>query len=103
VRAAVAIAATLILREEKPLRQALALNFLGLLLSLWFFASQAPDVAMAEITVGAAAQPLVFLAILTRLHRKPGHPEDARAAGNVRGADEARAAGGDARKEAGRG
>jgi energy-converting hydrogenase B subunit D len=65
-----AATATLLLRAGTPLRQILALNFLGLLLALLFFAYRAPDVALAEIAVGAAAQPLVYLAILARLHRK---------------------------------
>jgi energy-converting hydrogenase B subunit D len=70
-----AATATMVLRESAPLRQILALNFLGLALALLFLAYQAPDAALAEIAVGAAAQPLVYLAVLSRLHRK-GNPQD---------------------------
>jgi energy-converting hydrogenase B subunit D len=69
-----AVTATWVLREGAPLRQILALNFLGMVLGMLFLAYQAPDVALAEIAVGAAAQPLVYLAVLSRLHRK-GNPQ----------------------------
>ncbi len=47
-----------------PGRQVFALAINGLVLSLLFFALQAPDVALSEFTVGTVAVPLLFLATL---------------------------------------
>jgi energy-converting hydrogenase B subunit D len=48
-----------------PRLQVLALAINGLVLSLLFFALQAPDVALSEIVVGTVTVPLLFLATLT--------------------------------------
>jgi energy-converting hydrogenase B subunit D len=48
-----------------PRLQVFALAINGLVLSLLFFALQAPDVALSEIVVGTVAVPLLFLATLT--------------------------------------
>ena len=48
-----------------PRRQVFALAANGLVLSLLFFALQAPDVALSELAVGTVAVPLLFLATLT--------------------------------------
>jgi uncharacterized MnhB-related membrane protein len=47
-----------------PRRQVFAMAANGLVLTLLFFALQAPDVAMSELAVGTAAVPLLFLAAL---------------------------------------
>lgn len=47
-----------------PRRQVFALAINGLVLSLLFFALQAPDVALSELAVGTVAVPLLFLATL---------------------------------------
>ncbi len=53
---------TVLIRD--PVRQAISLGIMGLLLALLFFAFQAPDVALSEITVGSIALPgMLFLAI----------------------------------------
>ncbi len=59
--------------SRNPLQQVLALGANGLVLSLLFMALQAPDVAFAELIVGAAALPLLFLVVLAsiRMDRKP--------------------------------
>jgi len=60
-----------------PRRQVLALSVNGLVLALLFMALQAPDVAFAEIVVGAAAVPLLFLVVLAsiRMDRSPRAPD----------------------------
>jgi uncharacterized MnhB-related membrane protein len=61
-----------------PRRQVLALSVNGLVLALLFMALQAPDVAFAEITVGAAAVPLLFLVVLAsmKMDRSPRAPDE---------------------------
>jgi len=63
--------------SRRPLRQVLALSVNGLVLALLFMALQAPDVAFAEIAVGAAAVPLLFLVVLAsmRMDRSPRAPD----------------------------
>jgi uncharacterized MnhB-related membrane protein len=60
-----------------PLRQVVALSVNGMVLALLFMALQAPDVAFAEIVVGAAAVPLLFLVVLAsiRMDRSPRAPD----------------------------
>jgi energy-converting hydrogenase B subunit D len=62
-----------------PRRQVIALSVNGLALAVLFMALQAPDVAFAEITVGAAAVPLLFLVVLAsiKMDRNPRAPDDA--------------------------
>lgn len=50
---------------REPHFQVFALAANGLVLSLLFFALQAPDVALSELAVGTVAVPLLFLATLT--------------------------------------
>jgi uncharacterized MnhB-related membrane protein len=61
-----------------PRWQVLALSVNGLVLALLFMALQAPDVAFAEITVGAAAVPLLFLIVLAsmKMDRSPRPPDE---------------------------
>jgi len=62
---------------RNPRRQVLALSANGLVLAVLFMALQAPDVAFAEITVGAAAVPLLFLVVLAsvKMDRSPRAPD----------------------------
>ena len=53
-----------------PRRQVLAIAANGLVLTLLFMALQAPDVAFAEIAVGAAATPLLFMVALASMRMK---------------------------------
>jgi uncharacterized MnhB-related membrane protein len=64
--------------SRTPRRQVLALSVNGLVLALLFMALQAPDVAFAEITVGAAAVPLLFLIVLAsmKMDRSPRPPDE---------------------------
>ena len=55
---------------REPRRQVLAIAANGFVLTLLFMALQAPDVAFAEIAVGAAATPLLFLVALSSMRMK---------------------------------
>ncbi len=63
----VAIAGTGVVLTREPRRQVLAIAANGFVLTLLFMALQAPDVAFAEIAVGAAATPLLFLVTLASM------------------------------------
>ncbi|HEX3970114.1 MAG TPA: DUF4040 domain-containing protein [Stellaceae bacterium] len=67
-----AAAGTGVVLTRDPRRQIFAIAANGLVLSILFFALQAPDVALSELAVGTAATPLMFLAILAaiRMDRK---------------------------------
>jgi len=72
-----AASGTGVVLTRTPLRQVLALSVNGAVLALLFMALQAPDVAFAEIVVGAAAVPLLFLVVLAsiRMDRSPRAPD----------------------------
>ena len=69
----VAISGTGVALSRKPRRQVFAMAVNGMVLALLFMALQAPDVAFAEVAVGAAALPLLFLVILgsIKMDRSP--------------------------------
>lgn len=60
--------------SRDPRRQVFAMAVNGLVLTLLFFALQAPDVALSELAVGTAATPLLFLVTLAsiRMTRERG-------------------------------
>ena len=66
----VALAGTGVVLSREPRRQVLAIAANGLALSILFMALQAPDVAFAEIAVGSAATPLLFLVALASMRIK---------------------------------
>jgi uncharacterized MnhB-related membrane protein len=72
-----AASGTGVVLTRTPLRQVVALSVNGAVLALLFMALQAPDVAFAEIVVGAAAVPLLFLVVLAsiRMDRSPRAPD----------------------------
>ena len=70
-----AVSGTGVALSRTPRRQVLAMAANGMVLALLFMALQAPDVAFAEIAVGSAALPLLFLVVLASNkmdHGKPG-------------------------------
>ncbi len=69
VLAFVAIAGTGVVLTRDPLKQAIAISFYGILLSLMFFLFQAPDVSLSQIVVGAVALPLMMLLALAKVRR----------------------------------
>ncbi len=54
----------------EPVRQAIAASLFGALLTILFLVLQAPDVALAEIAVGAAFFPLLLLLALAKSVRE---------------------------------
>jgi uncharacterized MnhB-related membrane protein len=60
-------AGTGVVLSRDPRRQIFAIAANGLVLSILFFALQAPDVALSELAVGTAATPLMFLVILAAI------------------------------------
>lgn len=66
----VAVAGTGVVLSREPRRQVLALAVNGFVLAILFMALQAPDVAFAEIAVGSAATPLLFLVALASMRMK---------------------------------
>jgi energy-converting hydrogenase B subunit D len=61
--------ATAVVFTRDPLRQAIVLSVYGVILTVFFLALQAPDVALSELTVGATALPLMILAALSKTLR----------------------------------
>jgi energy-converting hydrogenase B subunit D len=66
----VAAAGLGVVLTREPPKQAVVVSLYGLLLALMFFLFQAPDVALAQITVGAVALPLMILLALAKIRRK---------------------------------
>ena len=66
----VAAGATLVVRTRDRVRLVLVLSVYGMLLSILFFAFQAPDVTLSELAVGAIALPLILLLTIAKV-RKP--------------------------------
>ncbi len=66
----VAAGALLVVRTKDRTRLVLVLSVYGMLLTILFFAFQAPDVALSELTVGAVALPLILLLTISKV-RKP--------------------------------
>jgi energy-converting hydrogenase B subunit D len=60
----VAATGTTVALSRVPRRQVMAMAANGLALALLFMALQAPDVAFAELAVGTAVLPLLFLIVL---------------------------------------
>ena len=76
----VAAGGTAVVLTRDPRRQAMMLGLFGMGLTLLFLVLQAPDVALAEATVGAAATPLMILVVLANVRgaerrRGPGAGE----------------------------
>jgi energy-converting hydrogenase B subunit D len=66
----VAAGALVVVRTKDRVRLVLVLSVYGILLAVLFFAFQAPDVALSEITVGTVALPLILLLAIAKV-RKP--------------------------------
>lgn len=63
----VAVAALCVVRTRDTTCQVLALTFYGLVLAVMFFVFHAPDVALSQIALGAAALPLMVILALARM------------------------------------
>lgn len=68
--AGVVIVGPVVVLSREPAAQTIALTFYGLLLGVMFLVFQAPDVALAQLVVGAVALPILVLLTLARMRRK---------------------------------
>jgi len=66
----VAAGATLVVRTRDRVRLVLVLSGYGMLLAILFFAFQAPDVTLSELTVGAIALPLILLLAIAKVRKR---------------------------------
>ncbi|MFJ6216388.1 hydrogenase subunit MbhD domain-containing protein [Streptomyces sp. NPDC092296] len=64
-----AAAATAAALTREPVRQAVLLAVLGVVLAVLFTVLQAPDVALSQLAVGSAVTPLLILLTVRRLRR----------------------------------
>ncbi len=76
--ALVALVGPAVVLTRDPRAQALVLTFYGLCLGLLFVAYQAPDVALAQLVVGAVALPLMVLLALAKMRRSRVHRDGER-------------------------
>ncbi|MEU0383326.1 hydrogenase subunit MbhD domain-containing protein [Streptomyces chartreusis] len=70
----VAASATAAVATRDPVRQALVLSVLGVVLAVLFTVLQAPDVGLSQLAVGSALTPL-FLLLTVRKVRRRGRRE----------------------------
>ncbi|MGH9068182.1 MAG: Na(+)/H(+) antiporter subunit B [Acidimicrobiales bacterium] len=66
----VAAGATGVVLMREPVRQVVFLGIYGVLLTVLFFAFQAPDVALSQLTIGAVVLPLLILLTLAKTRRQ---------------------------------
>lgn len=67
VLAVVALTGTAVVLTRHPERQVFVYGIYGLVLTIFFVAAQAPDVALSELTVGTVIIPLIILLTLAKL------------------------------------
>jgi energy-converting hydrogenase B subunit D len=65
--ALVTLAGTALVAIRKPLHQIMFSSFYGLLLTVFFMAFQAPDVALSQVAVGTLPLPLLLLLGLAKM------------------------------------
>lgn len=66
----VAASATAAVVVRDPVRQALVLAVLGVVLAVLFTALQAPDVGLSQLAVGSALTPLLLLLAVRKVRRR---------------------------------
>lgn len=66
----VAVSATAAVAVRDPVRQALVLAVLGVVLAILFTVLQAPDVALSQLAVGSALTPLLLLLAVHKVKRR---------------------------------
>jgi energy-converting hydrogenase B subunit D len=67
--ATVAVGGTAVVLVRDPRRQALMQSIYGLILTVFFLLLEAPDVALSELAIGAAALPLMIMVALAKAER----------------------------------
>ncbi len=63
----VLVGAPAVVRTRDTMRQIVTLSWYGLMLAVVFFGYAAPDVALAQVAIGAVALPLLVLLALARI------------------------------------
>nr|WP_202458994.1 hydrogenase subunit MbhD domain-containing protein [Streptomyces sp. SID5464] len=66
----VAACATVAVATRDPVRQALVLSVLGVVLAVLFTVLQAPDVGLSQLAVGSALTPLLLLLTVRKVRRR---------------------------------
>ena len=66
----VAASATVAVVTRDPMRQALVLSVLGVVLAVLFTVLQAPDVALSQLAVGSALTPLLVMLSVRKIKRR---------------------------------
>ncbi len=64
------VVGTAVVLTRDPLEQAMVASIYGMLLSTFFLALQAPDVALSETVVGAILFPLMIVLALVKVQGK---------------------------------
>ena len=72
----VAATATTAVAVRDPVRQALVLSVLGVVLAVLFTVLQAPDVGLSQFAVGSALTPLLLLLAVRKVRRRARGRED---------------------------
>lgn len=66
----VAGCATAAVATRDPMRQALVLSLLGIVLAALFTVLQAPDVGLSQLAVGSALTPLLLMLTVRKVRRR---------------------------------
>ncbi|MFI7404047.1 Na(+)/H(+) antiporter subunit B [Streptomyces sp. NPDC049541] len=66
----VAACATAAVATRDPMRQALVLSLLGVVLAALFTVLQAPDVGLSQLAVGSALTPLLLMLTVRKVRRR---------------------------------
>ena len=66
----VAGCATAAVATRDPMRQALVLSLLGVVLAVLFTVLQAPDVGLSQLAVGSALTPLLLMLTVRKIKRR---------------------------------
>jgi uncharacterized MnhB-related membrane protein len=74
----VAASATVAVVTRDPMRQALVLSVLGVVLAVLFTVLQAPDVGLSQLAVGSALTPLLLMLTVRKVRRRGQRKEDGR-------------------------
>lgn len=67
---------TAVVLTDSPERQAVALAFFGLVLTVLFTVLQAPDVALSQLGVGTAVVPMMVLLAIRAMRRQRARDRD---------------------------
>ena len=66
----IAAAATVAVATRDPVRQALVLSVMGVVLAVLFTVLQAPDMGLSQLAVGSALTPLLLMLAVRKVRRR---------------------------------